>query len=123
MKKRIIGAMCPALPLFVSTTVSAAAAQTYHGKMTGYVETTYGWIHVNHEQYSASGKTVKVTPLKKNLLGGYVPQSGAVRSFSGNKTITYQEVTSDGVYKLTFQVNSGADTSYVGVETYFGKIL
>ncbi|WP_088041407.1 hypothetical protein [Bacillus sp. EAC] len=125
MKKKIVCIMCLALPMLASTVGSASATQSYDGKLTGYLETknsfntSNGWIHVKHEQYSALGKSIKITPLKKNILGVFTPVSDSVQPFSGDRTVTYQEGVSNGEYKLAFDVSKGANTSYLGVRGEF----
>lgn len=125
MKKKIIFLICLALPIFAKSVESASATQKYDGKLTGYLEsknafsTSNGWLHVKHNQYSAKGKSIKITPLKKSIVGIYSPVFSASQTFKGDTSLTYQKVVSDGQYKLSFEVIKGADKSYVGVRGEF----
>ncbi|WP_129689909.1 hypothetical protein [Gottfriedia acidiceleris] len=125
MKKKIICVICLALPIFATSVESASATQKYEGKLTGYLETknsfntSKGWLHVKHEQYSAAGKTIKITPLKKSIVGLYIPVYSASQTLRGNTSVTYQEGVGNGQYKLSFEVIKGEDKSYVGVKGQF----
>lgn len=125
MKKKIICVICLALLIFAKSVESASATQKYDGNLTGYLEsknafsTSNGWLHVKHEQYSAGGKSIKITPLKKSIIGVYSPVYSASQTFRGNTSVTYQEGVGKGQYKLLFEVIKGADKSFVGVRGEF----
>ncbi|MFD4703892.1 hypothetical protein ACFWM3_03395 [Gottfriedia sp. NPDC058432] len=125
MKKKIIFVICLSLPFFAKSVESASATQKYDGKLTGYLESknafniSKGWLHVKHEQYSAGGKSIKITPLKKSIVGLYLPVNSASQTFRGNTSVTYQEGVGNGQYRLSFEVIKGEDKSYVGVKGQF----